>query len=567
MLQQLRVQNLAIVEEACVRFGDGLNVITGETGAGKSVLIGALDLVLGGRAGKNVIRSGATEARSEAVFCLARSEPVDALLTELGLPPCEDGQLIVRRTIAAVGSGCCLVNDATVSVQTLRRLGTLLVDIHGPYEHQSLLNPDFQLDLLDAFGHCEAPRRTYAAAFQELGTRRRELAELQADSADPTAEIDRLQFVIEEIAAAQLSATDEAGLLQSHAEAANAEAILHSGATVTAALTENDGSAFDVLAGVQQQLSDLAHLLPEAEAWRSEIRQTTVQIQELAQTIADRLARIDSDPTRLQQLEDRMTQVQKLKRKYGPTVATVLDTLDRSRQRLDLLQSRGERAAELARAVEAAQACVQAAAAALTRVRQAAAGRLAKAITAELRDLGFTRAGFGVQQNPCAPRASGADEIAYGLAPNPGEPMRPLQAIASSGEIARVMLAAQAVLARHDRTPVLVFDEIDANIGGEVGHAVGAKLRAVAVTHQVICITHLPQVAVFGHHHAVVSKGEAKRRTVTRITPVADEDRVEEIARMLGGASRTPLARDHARAMLAAAGETTPQETETPCEC
>jgi DNA repair protein RecN (Recombination protein N) len=555
MLQYFRVQNLAIVEEAKVSFGTGLNVISGETGAGKSVLIGALDLILGGRADKSLIRSGAENATVEAVFELRNATAVNEILAEAGLPPCEDGALLIRRTLTSSGAGRCILNDAPTSVQTLRRIGNLLVDLHGPYDHQSLLDPDFQLDLLDAFGRCESARAVCHTVFDALKNLQNLRAELTSDTTDFDAETDRLRHVIGEITDARLTPSDETDLVNEHTAAANAEAILQTGGALTTALVEGDGCAFDTLAAAQQRLAELARLLPEAEAWRIELQTTTIQIQELSRTITDRLERVESDAGRLQELEARMALVQKLKRRYGPTVADVLATCQRHETRLHDLDSRGERLKTLDAEIATAQRAFNAKAKKLSEARAAASGGLAKAITRELRDLGFLKAGFGVDLQPCAPRAAGVDEAVFGFAPNPGEPMRPLRDIASSGEIARVMLAVKAVLARHDRIPVLVFDEIDANIGGEVGLAVGAKLRAVAATHQVLCITHLPQVAVFGHQHYVVDKEVKSGRTFARIAPVSDAARADEIARMLGGKNMTAVTLTHAKEMLKAASK------------
>ncbi|MFZ4394247.1 MAG: DNA repair protein RecN [Kiritimatiellia bacterium] len=552
MLRHFRLQNLAIVEEAQIAFGEGLNVITGETGAGKSILIGALELILGGRADKTLIRSGATEALVEASFELSDCQAVDAVLAEAGLPACEDNSLIIRRTLTATGAGRCLLNDAATTVQTLRKIGDLLVDIHGPYDHQSLLDPAFQLELLDAFGRCHTARETYQERFrarQDLEQRR---AALAGDSTDVAAEIERLRFVVDEISSAKLTPADDEELINEHAAAANAETILQTGGALVAALTEGDESVFDRLAGTQQRLAELARILPEAAEWRQEAQTAAVQIQELSRVITDRMARIETDANRLQELETRMALVQKLKRKHGPALTDVHATLERQAARLEDLQSRGDRLAALEKELAAAQKQLVGQAAVLTRAREAASGNLAKAITRELRDLGFRKAGFGVEIIPCPPRLSGADDVRFGFAPNPGETMRPLRDIASSGEISRVMLAVKAVLARHDRIPVLVFDEIDSNIGGEVGRAVGIKLQGVAATHQTLCITHLPQVAVYGTRHLVVDKEVRNGRTFAKIAVVEKNARVEEIARMLGGRDSTSVILEHARELLAA---------------
>ncbi|NLN00378.1 MAG: DNA repair protein RecN [Lentisphaerae bacterium] len=551
MLCQLTVKNLAIVETARVGFTPGLNVVTGETGSGKSVLIGALSLLLGERADKSAIRSGSAEATVEACFELADSRAVDAALEAAGLPPCEDGQLIVRRTLSTTGAGRNWINDSATTLQTLRSVSEPLVDMHGPYDHQSLLSPDFQRELLDAFGHCDTARTAYHAAYQAWRGLLQERETLAGDSADTEAEIDRLRYMVTEIAQAALTEEDAESLVERHAEAANAETILTLGQAVSESLDGAALSAFNALTAAQHHLAELARLMPEAGSWLEEARSAALQVQELGRSLNDRLQRIEADPGLLEQLEARMGVVQKLKRKYGPTVADVLQTLERHKQRLQALESRGERLAELDGEIAKAREEVQRRGGALTRERQLAAGRLAKAVTRELRDLGFAKAGFGVELTAREPASHGCDTVTFRFAPNPGEASSVLREIASSGEISRVMLAVKSVLAEHDRIPVLVFDEIDANIGGEVGRAVGRKLRALATRRQVICITHLPQVAAYGHAHFAVTKHLQGGRTCAAITHIADPgERAAELARMLGGADLTPLSLEHARGML-----------------
>lgn len=553
MLTHLSVRNLAIVEEASVAFGPGLNIITGETGAGKSVLMGALDLVLGGRADKSAIREGAQEAGVEATFSLTAPERIDLLLAESGLPACEEGTLLIRRSISATGAGRCLINDAPTTLQTLRKLGCLLVDIHGPYDHQSLLDADFQRRVLDAYGHCTPVLEDYAETWRERQACCQRLEELQEGSSDVTEEMDRLQFMVDEINAAQLSEADEEELIQRHAEAANAEQILALGSAIASALTDGDASAFDILASTQARLSELSSILPEAGEWRSEAQAIATQLQELGRALDDRLSKIDSDPERLQQLEERMALVQKLKRKYGGSVTAIMETGKRHDARLNDLLTRTEQIEKLNATIAAMTLNLKEKAQKLTKARSAAAAKLGKSITTELRDLGFLKSGFSVDLFPIEPEPYGADAISFGFAPNPGEPMRALKAIASSGEIARVMLAVKAVLATHDSIPVLVFDEIDANIGGEVGRTVGQKLRRVAESHQVISITHLPQSAVYGQQHYRVTKDVVKNRTRMQIALLEGDARVDEIARMLGGKGLTSVIESHARELIASA--------------
>lgn len=550
MLTRLSVRNLAIVESADVEFGGGLTVITGETGAGKSVLMGALELVLGARADASTVRDGAKEARIEAEFAVPGV--VDAFLDAAGLPPCEDGVLLVRRAISATSGGRVHVNDAATTVQTLRALGKLLVDVHGPNDHQSLLEEGFQRGVLDAHGRLDTS--AYAAAWARLADLRAQRADLQGDDADVAETCERLRYAVDELDAAQLTPEDDDELPARHAAAAHAAEILDCANAATAALSEADDSAAAALVGAGARVREMARFHEAAGAWGETIERLTVEVQELAQEIADSASRLDADPEALQALDDRLSLVQRLKRKYAcPDVAALLALRDERARRLADLEGRGARLAALEDEIAAAEAAVRAAGAKLTAARTKAAARLARAVTKELHGLGFLRAGFDVSLAPHAPDATGCDAVDFLFAPNPGEAARPLREIASTGEIARVMLAVKTVVAEHDAIPVLVFDEIDSNIGGEVGRAVGEKLRAVARHHQVIAITHLPQSAVYGARHLAVAKAVSGGRTRSTIQPLEGEARVAEIARMLGGTSLTSVVEQHARELLSRA--------------
>ena len=548
MLARLSVRNLAVVESADVEFGEGLNVITGETGAGKSVLMGALALALGARADAAAVRDGAKEARIAAEFTDAPAA-MDAALDAAGLPPCEDGALVVRRTIAATGGGRVHVNDAATTVQTLRALGKALVDVHGPNDHQSLLEEGFQRGILDAYGRVDAA--AYAAAWAQLAHLRAQQADLMGDADDVAETCERLRYAVDELDAAQLTAEDDTELPARHAAAAHAADILEHANAATAALTEADDAAAAALAGAGAHLREMARFHEAAGAWSETVERLTVDVQELAREIADAVSRLDADPDALQALDDRLSLVQRLKRKYGcPDVAALLALRDARAQRLAELEGRAARLAALAEDIAAAEAAVRAAGAKQSAARAKAAERLARQVTKELHGLGFLRAGFGVALSPHAPDATGCDAVEFRFAPNPGEAARPLRDIASTGETARVMLAVKTVVAEHDAIPVLVFDEIDSNIGGEVGRAVGEKLRAVARHHQVIAITHLPQSAVYGDRHLAVAKSVSGGRTRAAIRPLEGDARVAEIARMLGGAALTSVVEQHARELL-----------------
>lgn len=551
MLQTLRVRNLALVEDITVEFQPGLNVITGETGAGKSVLIGALGLLLGERADKSLIRAGADQCVAEAVFLLKDSSAVDAVLEDVGLPACEEGQLVIRRTLTATGSGKNLVNDSATTIQVLKRIGELLVDMHGPYDHQSLLNTDFQLDILDAFGHLWEARGSYETLYgklRELQTQRKALE--GSSEQDVAQQIEMLSFQKKEIEdAAPVEGEDEA-IIKEQTQVANAQRIIELADGVRNALMDGEPSAFSGLAFAQKALGELAGLVDEAKMWRDEAKSLAVQVQDLSETVERYVRDVEGDPQRLQWLEDRMALYHRLKRKYGGTIPEILTKLETTRHRLKELENRGQRLADLDAQIAGERRKVEQAGNSLGKARRVAAAKLSKTITGELRDLGFANGSFSVGLESAEPGPSGMDSIEFAFAPNAGEPSRPLRAIASSGEISRVMLAVKSVLANHDSIPVLVFDEIDANVGGVMGNAIGSKLGAVGRHHQVLCITHLPQVAVHGGTHFAVTKEVANSRTRTQIVLLEGEERVEEIARMLGGRDLTSVTMKHARELL-----------------
>ena len=554
MLTLLRVKNLALVEEASVAFEPGLNVVTGETGAGKSILIGALYLLLGERADTSAVRAGETQCVVEATFHLADARGVEAVLAEAGLEPCDHGQLILRRTVKAAGGGQAYVNDAPVTLPLLKRLGALLVDLHGPHDHQSLFQPASQLDILDAFAHAEKERAACAAAFGKWQALQDRRAELSRDVGDLAAQIDLLAYRAKEIEEAAPVEGEEEQVRAEQQTAGHAQRILELGQQVVQAISEDENAALAVLAPARKALEELARLMPAAKEWPEELRRHTDALAALSGTLQRELADVDADPARLAWLDQRLATYDKLKRKYGGSVADILATLEITQARLKDLRSRDEQKAAVTKEIAAAEKELQALGLALRKRRLTAAEKLAPAITAELQALGFEHGAFGIQLPPAeTPTAAGLDRAEFGFAPNVGEPMRPLRAIASSGEISRVMLAIKVVLAEADRIPLLVFDEIDANVGGETAHAVGRKLAQAARKRQVVAITHLPPVAACGAHHFAVRKSVRDGRTHTTVAPLDADARVEELARMLGGRESTSVALRHAAELLAAA--------------
>ena len=545
MLRNLSVSNLAIVERAEVEFAPGLNVITGETGAGKSVLMGALDLVLGGRAEASAVRDGAAEAEVEAVFADAGGR-----------------ERRVRRTVTREGRSRAWVDDESVSVAELRELGRGLVDIHGPRANQRLLDEDFQCKVLDDFGNVDL--RTYAEAYSRFQSLVSGLASLKSSAA--VEDLDFLRFQVNELEEAELSDEDET-IAERHAAAAHAEEIVGEANAITEALGGDRGAA-DLVASLRPKFASIARHLPSASEWASEAEDLTVRIEELSRTVADAVSRIDVGEEDLATLDARLTVVNRLKRKYlartasgGETktdIARLLDVLADRKARLESAEGRDGKIAELERELAAAEKAMRSAGGDVTKARAKAGAKLAKAITEELRGLGFLQAKFAVSLEAAEPGPYGLDRVVFMFEPNPGEAARPLAAIASSGEIARVMLAVKVVqsakAAPGAKRPApgvtLVFDEIDANIGGEVGKVVGEKLRAVAEGRQVVAITHLPQSAAYGARHLVVSKSVEGGRTRTHVNEVEGAARVAEIARMLGGEKKTDVVKRHAEEIL-----------------
>ncbi len=562
MLSRLSVRNLAVVESAEIRFSEGLNVITGETGAGKSVLMGALRLLQGCRADRSIIRTGAEEATVAAVYELSKTSAIDAVLQEADLPLCEEGVLLLRRTLRADGTGKVRINDCPATAATLRKLAPLLTDIHGPDDNLTLLDESFQLRLLTAYADALSEQNTYHHRWETLRKLHAQMQELVGQPGQREAEMTRLRETLADIAAVNPTENDGDALTEQHAQAANAEAILSAGNQLLAGLSDGDNPLTEQLIAHQRTLHELARVLPEAADWSAELSEIQVRLQELTASLAQRLSLIDAAPETLAYLETRLGQIQRLRRRYGPTLEDVLRHQKEAQAKLEAFADSDLAVERLKAEIAHASALLLEAGKVLRSKRQAACALLAQAITGELRDLGFLQAAFPITLAPLdEPSPTGLERVLFGFEPNPGEKVRPLADIASSGEIARVMLAIKVILARHDAISTLVFDEIDANIGGETGRKVGLKLRQLAQDAQILCITHQPQAAVYGQHHLRVSKSVSGGRTQALIEPLDADHRIAEIARMLGGEDFTPITRDHALEMLRQA---TACETETP---
>ena len=559
MLTTLRIKNLALVADLTLELQPGYNVITGETGAGKSILIGALNLLLGERADRTLIRSGEDGCAVEAAFDVSQLRaPLRDFFDKNGLEPCEDGQLVVKRIFTTAGSNRQFVNGSPTTLNILAALGEWLVDIHGPHDHQSLLHPARQLDILDAFGNLGGPRAAFAELVHRHAAVEAEKAALIVDEKTYAQQLDLLRFQVREISEAKLQPDEEAQVERDYRRTSNAAKLIEFGQTAFALLGEADDAVLTRVGEIGRMLRELQRLDPAAVPLVASQEQVVTTLRELAHY----LERIELDPARLKELEERLNLIQSLRRKYGATVADVIAFGEEAAKKLHGLEQRDAELARLNAELQKLDADLWCTGQQLSAQRRQVIPKLSKAVMKELAALGFKQCQFGVAietvqpgdlfSNPQSairtPHSSGLDTIEFQFAPNPGEPARPLRAIASSGEMARVMLALKTVLAAEDEIPVLVFDEVDANVGGETAHAVGEKMRQIADRHQVLCITHLAPVAAQATAHFVVSKELKAGRTISDFALLDRPGRVTELTRMLGGQS--DAARKHAESLL-----------------
>jgi DNA repair protein RecN (Recombination protein N) len=547
-LRSLRIRNLALVEFLDWELEPGFTVVTGETGAGKSIILGALKLVLGERADKNLIRTGAEQCSVEALFDVADVVRVDALLSEQGIDPCEDGQLLMRRVLAANGINRQFINGCQTTLSILKEIGDGLVDLHGPHDHQSLLAREYQLRLVDAFGDNEEIYRSFRGAFEKLRALRTELEQLTSENAAGNLEL--WQHQVTEIREAEIQVGELESLETKYAVASNAHRILELTSLSLLQLTDAEDAILNRLGDVGRTLRELEKLDPSAADLGQNHERGVVELEELERALRHYQEKVDVDPGTLRQLEDRLNLLQTLRQKYHRNEEELLALATDLEQRLSQIDRRESASEKLRLEVEQTGRTIQEIGMGLTAKRRIAGDRLAEQIRRHLLDLGFQQARFDLQWDTLAePINSGFDQLEFLFSPNPGEPLKPLRAIASSGEISRVMLAIKTALAQEDLIGLLVFDEIDANVGGEIAHAVGRKMQTLGQNHQVLAITHMPQVAAAARKHFFVSKEIVEGRTRTALQEVGGAERLEEIARMLGGKSRSAL--DHARTLLA----------------
>jgi len=565
MLVELRVENYAVVEKVRVRFHRGLNLLTGETGSGKSIVVDALALLFGARAAPEMVRTGAERARISGIFEIESSKLPEGQLPE-GVEA-EDGELILEREILANGKSRAFAGGRPVTAALLRELAERLGDIHGQHDQQQLFSPAVQRDMLDAFaGAADIADRT-RAAFERWRAVSDELAELDRNSQEKLRQADLWRFQLQEIEAVAPQSGEDAGLENERRVLRNVVRLQESAAAAYAALYEDPESVAAQLRAVLRRLEEVARIDPGIGDVLATLQPVSIGVDEASHALRHYLGKLESDPARLEEIESRLAALEKMKRKYGATLPAagpssnlddVLAFLDDVRTQLAAVETSGERQESLSKEIGTLSAAYESAAGALSARRKEAARKLAKRTEAELAALAMERSRVEIRISPTEWSPSGVDAVEFLLSPNVGEEPKPLEKIASGGELSRVALALKTCTAAHARAAIprtLVFDEIDAGVGGGAAEAVGRRLKKLAGTSQVLCVTHLAQIAGFADHHYFVEKHAERGRTVTTIEELNTSARTREIGRMLSGERVTPEALRHAEQLIKLAAE------------
>lgn len=546
MLHLLHIENIAVIEEADIAFSSGFNALTGETGAGKSIVIDAMGAVLGQRTSRDLIRTGAAKAFVSAVFTGVPSLPA---LADLSLAP-EEGELLLQREIYADGKNACRINGKPVTVAQLRQIGNQLLNIHGQHDGQQLLDEEQHGAYLDRYGHVEGYLETYGACFAAMEETRRKIRSLQMDEAEKARRVDSLQFQINELERADLKPGEEEALQQRRMLLRNSEKFMSAiqGALWSLSGGDEGGGAVSLLREAEDSLAGARGLDEQFSQLHQRLTALHSEAYDVAETLRDMESAFDFSPQELDALESRADQLYRLKKKYGSTVEEMLEYLDQCRSELDRITFAADTVERLQRELQTEYAQVMKAAQLLSGARKAAAKDLELRVQDELRQLDMPRARFSICFAEKEPAADGIDEVRFLMSANMGEELKPIQKVASGGELARIMLALKNVLAENETIGTLVFDEVDTGVSGRAAQKVAEKLVQVSRVKQVLCVTHLPQLAAMADVHFSVEKGEREGRTYTSVEELNREQRCRELARLTGGAHITA-------AMLAGAEE------------
>ena len=553
MLIELRIRDYAVIHDLTLELGPGLSALSGETGAGKSIIVGALSLLLGERASSDSVRTGAKRAMVEAVFDVSSYPKLRAHLNDLGIEA-EDGLLILRREVAAAGRNRAWINESPTTARTVGELGRSLVDLHGQHEHQTLLRKDTQRSILDAFGEAGQDASAVAEEFHDLARLEAKLKELREHRRELASRVDFLRFQISELDEANVQAGEDEALAEESGRLENSEELLDEATRIHGELYSADGAITEKISAMAQTLARLKVWDSALEGPHKELQEAYHALTEVGRNLGNYVGTTRHDPVRLEEVRSRLDLMHSLKRKYGPTSEDVIAVCERVRAELDELEDGRWDEDTLAAEVERMRGKLVSSAASLSKKRQEAATRLEKEVEALLPDLGLPAGTFKVQMEILPEVGShGAENVEFLVSLNAGFPPTALARVASGGELSRVMLALKAILAQVDQVPTMVFDEIDAGIGGQVASLVATKLRDVARCHQVFVVTHLPQLASRARSHILVEKSEGEGLAAADVRGLTGDARVREIARMLGGDPESETSQEHARELLAAA--------------
>lgn len=551
MLTSLKIENVAIIESAAIEFGCGLNVLTGETGAGKSIVIDSINAILGERTSRDIIRTGAQSAKVYAVFEDVNAK-VREFLDENGID-CEDGVLIINRTLSREGKNICRLNGAPVTVSMLREIGGELIDIHGQHDNQSLLSPEKHCGFVDSFAGNADIIADYREKYGRLCEIRSKLKKLTSDESSKSQRIDFLTYQIDELEKAEISIGERDELKARKALFDNSQKVIESLNVAYEAL-KADGAGIDMIAAAESEISDASAYMETLSEASEKITDIRYELEDIAETVRDAMSEIDFDSFELEDIAERLDLLYRLSKKYGDTEEEMLEYLENAKAELDNIAFSEEKVKALQAQEKAALAETNAAAERLTESRKAAGESLSNAICSELEFLDMPNVRFVVKCGDVGLTENGKDEIEFLISANVGEEPKPLAKIASGGELSRIMLAIKNVLAETDGVDTMIFDEIDTGVSGRAAQKIAMKLRSASKGRQVICVTHLAQIAAQGDVHLYISKSVSDGKTYTNIKSLIEEERVAEIARIMGGMEITKLQFESAREMLKNAG-------------
>lgn len=552
MLASLYIENIAVVRRAEIELGGGLTVLTGETGAGKSVIIDSIRLLMGARAQREQIRRGESSATVAGLFRDISQDAADAL-TEIGVEPDENGELYIQRTLYSDGRGKTLVGGRQIPLQLQREIGASLIAIHGQHDNQKLLRPELHITFLDSYAAEYKLLEEYKSAYRALKETRRLLDETNRDEAETARLTEMYQYQIKDIDSAKLRLGEDEELERMKVKIRSFEKLSRYIHIVYAALCAGDKAppVHDRISEAISALEKLAEFIPEADSMAERLRSCMLEVQDIGETVFGMLEDGDGDSSaKLDRIETRLETISRLKRKYGSDVREILEFRDKAKEKLDMLEESGDRAAALRKRLKAETEQAEKIARKLHAVRLEAAERLSAAVTEELAFLEMEKARFSAELKETELGADGIDSVEFVIATNPGEPLLPLHKIASGGELSRVMLAIKSVLLDKDNVGTMIFDEIDSGISGYTAGKVGTQLKRVSGNRQVICVTHLAQIAAMADNHLLIEKTSSGGRTFTRVEPLSNEERIKEIARIMSGADITENLYNSAKELL-----------------